>query len=170
MFSPMMRLALGLVGCVAAALSFLNGRWLMGSAYLVATLLLIRGHRRSATVWLAFRAFRRREMSRVKDLLGSVDHPERLDPRYRAYFDWMSGVIAADKSDFEVARSLLTRAAEGPLRTDKDRSVVHFHLAEIARFQDDFSGARHYLEETRRLTRSPEMLELIVALEQQLNS
>lgn len=170
MFSPMMRLALGLVGCVAGALSFLNGRWLLGSAYLIATLLLIRGHRRSGAVWLAFRAFRRREMSRVKELLGSVDHPERLDPRYRAYFDWMAGVLAADEDDFEVARSLLTRAVEGPLRTDKDRSVVHFHIAEIARFQEDVTGARHHLEEARRLTRSPEMLELIVALEQQFPS
>ena len=163
-----MRIALAVMGGVAAALAFLGGRWVLGSAYLAAALLFIRGQRRYGSVWLAFRAFRQRDMGRVRELLRSVDHPERLDPRHRAYFDWMSGVLAADAQDFQLARTLLTRAAEGALRTDQDRSIVHFHLAEIAQFNREPAAARHHLGEARRLTRSPELLDLIAALEERL--
>lgn len=163
-----MRVTLAVMGTVAAALAFLGGRWLLGFAYLAAAALIVRGQRRYGTVWLALRAFRRRDMQRVAALLRRIDHPDRLDPRHRAYHDWMLGIVAADTRDFERARTLLTRAAEGPLRTDQDRSIVHFHLAEIGLIQNEPDRAAHHLSEARTLARGPELLELIADLERRL--
>lgn len=156
------------MGAIAALLAFASGRWLLGSAYLLAAALFMHGQRRYATVWRAFRAFRDRDMKRVETLLSQVDRPDRLYPRHRAAYDWMKGVLAADAGDLEEAKTLLRNAVEGAIRTDQNRSIIHFHLAEIAQLQADTAGARQHLEEAKALTRDPEMLALIEAQEQRL--
>jgi tetratricopeptide (TPR) repeat protein len=168
LFSPWLRIVLAVMGSMAALLAFLAGRWLLGSAYLLAAALFLHGQRRYATVWRAFRAFRDRDMKRVETLLEQVDKPDRLYPRHRAAYDWMQGVLAADRGDFEEARMLLKGAVEGAIRTDQNRSIIHFHLAEVAKLQGDTQAARDHLGEAKKLTNDPELKDLIAAQEERL--
>lgn len=168
MFSSRLRWLLPIVGLVAAIASFAAGRWVFGLAYLGAAILFALGSLRFPSIGPALEAFRRGDMTRVRELLQRVRAPDRLGPRDRAYYDWMQGVLASDDGDLPRAHELLARAAEGPLRGDNDRSIIEFQLAGLALRQGDVAAARALLASARARKAGSEVQELIAGLESKL--
>ncbi|MBX6363817.1 MAG: hypothetical protein IRZ00_08110 [Gemmatimonadetes bacterium] len=168
MLSSPFRWVLPLVGLVAAVASFVAGRWGFGLAYLVAAALFAWGSLKVPSIGAALDAFRRSDMRRVREELARIRTPGRLSPRHRAYYDWMQGVLAADDGDVAGARELLDRAAAGPLRSENDRSIIEYQLAELALRQGDAEAARAYLAAARGRKARAEVLAMIDVLERKL--
>lgn len=168
MFTPLMRLFLAMIGFGAGVLLAMNGRWILGTVYFASGLLFVWGQWRYVTLWSAKQAFARGDLSLVRTRLAKLDRPARLTGAHRAYYDWMSGMVALEDGDGERARELLTLAAEGPLRTENDRGIVRYQLAQIALAEGDEATARTQLEQARALRTGPEVRDIIAAMEKQL--
>lgn len=169
MLTPFVRWVLVLIGLAAGAIQLRRGEW-VGWIVIAAAAVLAAGYWRNATVWLAFRAYRRGDLAGIERHLGAVRDTTRLSSENRAYYDFLHGVIAQARGNLEEAGKSFSAAAGGPLRTSNMRSVVHHHLAVISLERGDKSAARSHLDEARRWPHNAHVAELLGTTERQLTS
>jgi uncharacterized membrane-anchored protein len=167
MFSPLGRLVLIVIGLALGGSQVVAGQ-ARGWFVIAAAALLVLGHFRHGTVWLAFRAYRGGDVEGMERRLRQVRDPARLRKQDRAYYEFLAGVAAQGRGDLGGARAHLTAAATGRLRTDNMRSIVQCHLAEVALASGDSDGAREHLDAARRLSHAPAVDRVIGDLEGRL--
>lgn len=168
MFSPGVRLFLIAAAVGLGAMQLLQHR-IQGAFMLAAGALLAWGYFRHGTIHSAFAAWRRGDMLRVRQLLQAVPEPARLTVEDRAYYHWLRGLTLAEDGQLGSAKTELLAAAEGRLRTENDRSLVHCHLAALALQAKEFSIVDGYLDQARRLAHHSEVGDMIRRLQEQLN-
>jgi RimJ/RimL family protein N-acetyltransferase len=124
-------------------------------------ILVLVGHFRTGTVWLAFRRFRKGDLEGARRLLGSVRYPRWLNAQHRAYHDWMRGALALkDDLPAEAVRHL-DRASVGRLRTENTRCGVFLTLAEALLELGEREKAREVVEAARSLPHSAQLDHLL---------
>lgn len=166
MFSPLTRYGMIALSIFAAVGMFLQGRWIVGSLFVVAAGLLVWGHQRYGNVWLAFQAYRRGDLDGLARRLADVKHPERLEPQSRAYFELLSGVVAHREGRLEAARAHLGAALAGGLRTTHIQAVARVHLAHVELEGGDPAAARAQLAQARAIPHRPALDAMIGAVEE----
>lgn len=166
MFSPPLRLALIFLAGALAVME-LSQQQPSGFLFLGAAALLAWGYFRHGTVYAACAAYRRGQLERARKLLARVRDPGALTAQDRAYYHWLSGILASG-TELSSARKSLEEALEGALRTQNDRSLAHCHLAIILAQQGEKDGARGHLSRARELGHRPEVAELIRQVEERL--
>lgn len=117
---------------------------------------------RHSSVWHAFRAFRRGDLTIVRYALAQVRWPNLLDAEGLAYYHWLRGVIEMVDARFAAAKvHLLVAAASGDLRTENDLSLVHCLLAEVALQENAITVAQEHLQHARALQHHPNVDRMI---------
>ncbi len=118
-------------------------------AFFVGAAVLAFGYFRNGAVWLASRALRRGDLARMDALLAETRKPDLLSKTQRPYYELMMGLSLRQKGDVAGARSHFETALAGRLRTDKDRSLAHAQLAQIALAMGDLQRAEEHIEKAR---------------------
>ncbi len=139
------RLALIVVG-LAAAVLMPKTAWLaaLGALVLVVT------HFRSSSVRLAWDALWAGKFELAERYLKQVPRVEWLSPRSRAYYEWVAGELAVIRGDIEEGLRRLRRAAEGRIRTERDRGFVWARVAAAALDAGDITGYHQAVAAARR--------------------
>ncbi len=119
---------------------------------------------RNGGVWAAFRAFRHGRLDRVRRLVSATRFPRQLNPASVAYYNWLKGVLEAERGRFAAARVHLLVAASGQLKTQNDRTLVQCLLAEAALQEGDPVTASHHLQLASALEHRPEVDGVIASL------
>jgi hypothetical protein len=169
MYSPTVRLVLVLLCVVGAVLGFYRGAptgWL----FTVAAALFTLGYWRNASVWLAWRAFKRGDMSRVRRLVAATPSPQRLSPQQRAYFEWLQGELTREAGNPQAACQHFRAAAAGKLRSTHDRAFAYARLAEASLAAQDLAGAYEAIANARQLSPSPFVEALLRDLEESVTT
>lgn len=148
MYSIPVRLAL-VVSSIGFGIYLIRAGDSLGWMLMVVAALLVYGHFRYGTVWLAFRAVKRSDMDRAARLLTQVSNPKTLSSQQRAYFEMVSGMVAAHREQGAEAEQHLQASLDYRLRTENDRAIVEATLAELLAKRGDISGARALLDSAR---------------------
>lgn len=163
-FTPAMRLTLALLALVAGGYLLQLGTSAAALVFSTAVLLLW-NYVRHSSVWSAFRAFQRRDIARVRMLLGYVRWPHLLSKPSLAYYHWLQGVVDAADGRLKAAQVHLLVAAAGDLRSPNDRCLVQCLLAEVLLQQGDREAAREHLRFAEALAEHDELKPLLRSLE-----
>ncbi len=155
MFSPKVRLLI-ITACLVWGVFDLAAGQPTGYLFLTGAAFIALGHVRYGTVPLAVRAAKKGDLNKAERLLSQTAAPHRLSSQSRAYYDWLQGMIAAEKDDFSTAKRALERSLRGKLRTDNDRSLVLGLLASVCNESGNREDAHTYLAAARSLPRRPE--------------
>ena len=170
MFTLKIRLVLVVLSAGMGTWKIVNGQYVHGALYFTGSVLLIWGHFRYATVFLAWRAIRRGNTARAKRLLADVHSPTALSAAQRSYFDWASGYLALADTDFARARRYLETVKRERLRTSNERSILACHPAQAAAAMGDRSAAKVELDLARSQTHKPGVDLLIENIENDLST
>lgn len=143
-----------------AALFYSKGDFQSMFLMLLVSVLVVYGYFKYGTVYAACRQMKKDNIKKAEKLIATIKHPERLGKGHKSYYYFTSGIIALEYKDLEKSHSELTRALEIGLRTENDTSIVLLNLANIELMRKNFSKAKDYIIEVRKLTLKP-----LVALE-----
>jgi hypothetical protein len=164
-YPPLLRFAFVAASLALGAVGLCGGfswAWL----WLTAAVLLVVGYFRGGTVWLAWRAWRNGDVALAQRRLAQTHHPNRLSPYQRAYYEWLQGEIHRMRNDLPAARRHFTAAAEGGLRTGKDRALAYTRLAETELTAGEVGAARAAIARARMLSSMPFVEALLRDLEE----
>ncbi len=157
------------------ALLLLAGAWLVARLGQPAGWLLLYGagvvawnYWRVGTVWLAFAAYRRNDLERVRALLEQVRRPDVLRFRPRVYYHWLTGMMLAAQHRVSDAQRALARVPVSALRNDADRGALLCQLADLSLQLNDPAEARALVERARALGPTPILARAIAALDDRL--
>ena len=78
-----------------------------------------------------------------------------MSKQQKSYYYFITGIIASDKNDFDLAKSELTKALEIGLRTKNDTSIVLLNLANIEYERKELSSAKEYLNKLKEYELNP---------------
>jgi len=163
-----MRLTLMLLALLAAGYLLILGMDVAGLPLALA-LVLLWDYLRHSSVWSAFRAFQRRDIARVRQLLTLVRWPNLLSRPAHAYYHWLQGVVDAADGRLKAAQVHLLVAATGDLRSSNDRSLVQCLLAEVLLQEGNADAAREHLRLATALEHDDRVAELVRGLEARIN-
>ncbi len=169
MFSPTTRLLLLVLVASFGIFELVRGQTI-GWLFILAAAILAYGHTRRNDPRLseAFGAYRKGDLDLVRDRLRQIGAPERLGPRDRAYFEFLSGVVAQRSEDWDTARAHLVAASSGPIHTDMLRTVIACHLAAVEIERGEMTAAREQIELAEKLPHAASLDETIAALRARL--
>lgn len=132
-----------------------------GAMLLVASGLLVYGHFRYGTVWLAYRAARAGKFERAGQLLSQISRPSILSSQMRAYYEFVHGAVAANSDRNEQAEQHFRNALQFKLRTDNDRCVVEINLAELLAQRGALDEARELVASARTRHCNPQVAAIV---------
>jgi hypothetical protein len=144
------RILCALASIVLAILLLRSGKPGGGLLFAVPPLLAW-GYVRYGPIAAAFHAYHARDWRRLKRLLSEVRQPEWLRPQDRAYFEFMSGVLAQVRGDVDEARARLSAVDAAHLRNDHMRCVLECRRAEAAITAGDRMAAERHLAGARAI-------------------
>ena len=139
-----------------------------GFALIAAALLLVYGHFKYNTVWLAFRAVSAGQLDKAAALLQLVKRPASLGSEARAYFELASGLVCASRAQNDDAEKHLRVALTNRLRTDNDRALAEAVLAQLLIVRDELPEARTLLDQAAARPCRPATAERIRTLRDDL--
>jgi len=136
-----------------------------GWALLYATGVVVLNWVRVGTVHLAFAAYRRGDLERVRELLAMISRPALLRRRHQAYYHWLHGVLLVVAGRTTEAYAELRRVPARSIRRESDRGRLLCQLADLALDDDDVLRAQLYLQEAREIRQTAALARMIASLE-----
>ena len=109
-------------------------------------------------------------MDRAIRLIEQVKSPSSLVSGQRAYYEFVSGAIAAEQERNSDALEHLTTALDFDLRTDNDRALVELMLARLAIKRGESAEARELLNCAENRQCKPVLLKEISVTRDSLRS
>jgi len=156
MFPPLIRMSLIALGIIIAVASFLQGKetWPL---YLIAAFFLVYEHIRGGSIWIAFQAYRKQKIEKVRKYIASTKKPEWLRPSSRAYYHFLSGVVYTADEDYKRAKESFLLAAKGNLRADHTKCFTYCILADTSLRLNEPEEAKKYFEIAKKIPHSDEI-------------
>lgn len=165
MFSGWMRVGLVFVSGILGVYQLQQRHHATAAMFLVAIVLLIYGHYRYGTVWLAFRRLRTGDTRRASRLLAQISTPRLLNSQNRAYYEWIKGELACEAGDFAAAESHFRQSLAHDLRTSNNRCVVEARLAAVLIKQNMSEEAQELIRVARQRQHKPQIDTILDDLE-----
>lgn len=155
MLTPAFRIVLILMAVVISMLSYLQ-TWYWGvAAGALIVALVIFGHYRNGTVWLAMAEMNKGKHERARKLLSYVSDYKRLSAKNQALYALAKGFLMKASGERADAKDWLTKAAENEQLDDRNRAVAFSNLAIMAADSGAHQRAIAYLENLRHLACTP---------------
>jgi hypothetical protein len=131
-----------------------KGSWVL---YLSAAFILTFEHFKGGSIWLAFQAYRKQDFDKVRKYIDATPNPDWLRPSSKAYYLFLSGVIATMDNDFKNAKALFVMAVNGNLRTDHLKCATYCILADTSLRLNELDDAKKYFEKAKRTSHRDEL-------------
>ncbi len=169
MYTPLLRIVIGLLAAVGSVFFFMNDRYNTALILLVSLALTITSYFRNGTVFLAFRQMKKFNIPKAKILLEKVYNPKWLTKGQRSYYYFVDGFIAMQEKDMTRAYESLFKSLEIGLRTENDRAIATFNLASVEFERGHIAKCFELISKTRALRCSPRVLSELAKLEDRIN-
>lgn len=155
MYSPIVRILLGVTALLMAYYSYSQGK--MTSCYLMlgVVALVISGYFRNGTVYIAFRQLRKGNVQQAEKHLLKVRKPALLSKSQRSYYHFTAGCIALNKQQLDAAEEHFNTALSLGLRTSNDICIATLNLAIVALERKDLESAQDILKRAKKIKHKP---------------
>ena len=152
------------VGIVA---SITKTYWLSALAGLVA-LYMIFAYFKYASVSLAFKKIRQKNLQSAYSLLLDTPNPKLLTRGEKTYYYWGMGIIKISEDKFDEAERDFYNALRFGITTANNMVVINLSLAQICMYKEEYEKANVYLDEAKRIPHKPELDVILFELEDKL--
>ncbi len=155
MLTPAFRIILILMAVAISMLSYLQAwYWGVAAGALIIVVVLV-GHYRNGTVWLAMAEMHKGRHERARKLLGYVSEVHRLSPKNQALYALTKGFLLKEDGELAEAKTWLLQAAESDKLNGRNRAVAYSNLAIMAADQGAHKRAIEHLDNLRHLPCTP---------------
>jgi len=156
MFPPLIRIVLIGLSIIASVFSFSQGKdsWFL---YLGAAFFLIFEHFKGGSIWIAFQAYRKQNFEKVRKYIDATTKPEWLRPSSKAYYHFLSGVIATIDKEFRQAKESFLLAVNGNLRTDHLKCITYCILADTSLHLGELDDAKKFFDTAKTIPHRDEI-------------
>lgn len=165
MFSTLSRFILLIVCALISVLAAIYGFWPILVLTMIASIVLLFGYYTAGTVPLAFIQYKREAYLTADKLLDQVQKPELLSKKNRVYYDLLSGLLAKENDQFEIAKKILNSVVDQPQLKETDRALGLMALIDIYLVEKNKTKAKQYFERLKGMQVYPEMVESVRKLQ-----
>ncbi|WCO03604.1 tetratricopeptide repeat protein [Psychroserpens ponticola] len=125
------------------------------SMMLLAAGLIIYGHYRYGTVYIAFQELKKENYDKAEKLISKIKNPDLLSKGQKSYYHFTQGAIASNNDEWEKSYSEWSKAIEIGLRTENDTSIALLNLANVELERKNFDKANDFIAKVRELNLKP---------------
>ena len=147
--------------------SFFNIYWLSALCGVIA-LYMIFAYFKYASVSLAFKKIRQKNLKSAYSLLLDTPNPNRLTRGEKTYYYWGMGIIKISEDKFDEAEREFYNALRFGITTANNMVVINLSLAQICMYKEEYEKAKVYLGEARRIPHRPQLNVILYELESRL--
>ena len=141
--------------------------WLAAIAGVIA-LYMFFAYFKYASVSLAFKKIRQKNLKSAYNLLLDTPNPKLLTRGEKTYYYWGMGVIKISEEKFDEAERDFYNALRFGITTANNMVVINLSLAQICMYKEEYEKANVYLDEAKRIPHKPELDAILFELEDKL--
>lgn len=121
-----------------------------------------------ASVSLAFKKIRQKNLKSAYNLLLDTPNPKLLTRGEKTYYYWGMGIIKISEDKFDEAERDFYNALRFGITTANNMVVINLSLAQICMYKEEYEKANVYLDEAKRIPHKPELDAILFELEDKL--
>lgn len=121
-----------------------------------------------ASVSLAFKKIRRKELKSAYNLLIDTPNPKLLSKGEKTYYYWGMGIIKISQNKFDEAEREFYNALRYGVTTTNNMVIINLSLAQICMYKEEYEKSKVYLEEVRKIPHKPQLDLILFELEERL--
>ena len=170
MYSPVVRILMGLAGLVLIYYYFQAGSELAGYITLFGVALIVWGYFKNGTVYLAWRAVKKEQFEKAERILNQVRYPELLKKEQRGFYHFARGLIEANRNNSDAAYRNLSDALKFGVRTENNIAIINLNLAGLDFEQGKINEAKEHIKMARTMKYSPALESELLKMEEKINN
>jgi len=168
MLSRKIRFLIILIALIIAVISFVfKNIYIAVPALLVAAYMLF-AYFKYASVSLAFKKIRQKDLAGAYQLLLDTPNPKHLTRGEKTYYYWGMGIIKISEDKFDEAEREFYNALRFGITTSHNMFIINLSLAQICMYKEEYEKAEVYLDEAKRIPHKPELNTILYELEEKL--
>ena len=121
-----------------------------------------------ASVSLAFKKIRQKNLKSAYHLLLDTPDPKLLTRNDKTYYYWGMGIIKISEDKFDEAERDFYNALRFGITTPNNMVVINLSLAQICMYKEEYEKASVYLDEAKSIAHKPELDVILLELEDKL--
>jgi len=121
-----------------------------------------------ASVSLAFKEIRQKNLKGAYNLLLDTPNPKLLTRGEKTYYYWGMGIIKISEDKFDEAERDFYNALRFGVTTANNMVVINLSLAQICMYKEEYEKANVYLDEAKSIPHKPELDVILFELEDKL--
>lgn len=157
MFSPAVRIILGIFGLAIAWEFYALDYPIVAAVMLAAVIFMIWGYFRYGTVFLILQHLKQKNYDKAQRALSQIIYPNLLTKDQKSYYYFAKGVIEYRDHNIDESFGHLSRALELGLRTENDTALALLKLADIELDRGNYAEAKKHLSSIASLAHKPEL-------------
>lgn len=168
MLSRKTRFLIILITLIIAIISFVFKNIYIGTIALLVIAYMVFAYFKYASVSLAFKKIRQKELKDAYRLLLDTPNPKYLTRGEKTYYYWGMGIIKISEDKFDEAEREFYNALRFGITTANNMVVINLSLAQICMYKEEYEKAEVYLDEAKRIPHKPELNTILYELEEKL--
>jgi len=168
MLSRKIRFLIILIALITAIISFIFKNIYIGIAALLVVAYMVFAYFKYASVSLAFKKIREKDLKSAYSLLTDTPNPKYLTRGEKTYYYWGMGIIKISEDKFDEAEREFYNALRFGITTANNMVVINLSLAQICMYKEEYEKAEVYLDEAKRIPHKPELNTILYELEEKL--
>ncbi len=121
-----------------------------------------------ASVTLAFKKIRKKELKSAYNLLIDTPNPKLLTKGEKTYYYWGMGIIKISENKLDEAEREFYNALRYGVTTSNNMVIINLSLAQICMYKEEYEKAKVYIEEAKRIPHRPQLDVIVYELENRL--
>lgn len=168
MLSRKIRFLIIFVTFIIATISFIFKNIYIAVPALLLMLYMVFAYLKYASVSLAFKKIRQKNLSEAYQLLLETPNPKHLSRGEKTYYYWGMGIIKISEDKFDEAEREFYNALRFGVTTAHNMVIINMSLAQICMYKEEYEKAGVYLNEAKQIPHKPELNTILYELEEKL--
>lgn len=168
MLTKKMRLLTIFIAIIVGIISSVLNLYLVSAISGVVGLYMIFAYFKYASVSLAFKKIRQKNLKSAYNLLLDTPNPKLLTRGEKTYYYWGMGIIKISEDRFDEAERDFYDALRFGVTTANNMVVINLSLSQICMYKEEYEKANVYLDEAKSIPHRPELDVILFELEDKL--
>jgi len=168
MLTKRLRILIIFIALIVGIISSINKIYWLAAVVGGIALYMIFAYFKYASVSLAFKKIRQKNLKSAYNLLLDTPNPKLLTRGEKTYYYWGMGIIKISEDKFDEAERDFYNALRFGITTANNMVVINLSLAQICMYKEEYEKANVYLDEAKRIPHKPELNVILFELEDKL--
>lgn len=168
MLNKYIRFMLILLSLIITIFSIVYGTYLLTVCGILMCIYMIYAYFKYASVSLAFKKIRAKELKSAYNLLLDTPNPKLLDKGEKTYYYWGMGIIKISENRLDEAEREFYNALRYGATTANNMVIINLSLAQVCMYKEEYEKAKVYIQEAKRIPHRPQLNVILYELESRL--